>query len=554
MDVLKKLFKNKFPEIPENDTDALAFLKARGVSEGLIQSQVNKSLNMPYFDVSGELQTEHVKLFSKDEMKARRLFPVRIENSKVLFVVNDFTSRTLRSYAEEYCKKLGTHDYEFQFLLTPIFEDLLSSLIMGLDLSKFQTDVKPTDTSLNIHQLSEVSNANFDVDTVAEVILSKGFDNRASDIHIEPLPKGFQVRYRVDGRLSILDPYDVSEAQTSALINHFKIKSGLRIEERRKGQDGRIRDRKYKGNSYDLRISTVAGTINEKIAIRIFANNSSIPDMQGLGFTKFYTTVIQKDMEKHAGLILNTGSVGSGKSTTLRTLLHTLDAKELNIYTIEDPVERVIPYITHICVKETGVDFAVHLETLLRQDPDVIAIGEIRNLKTMEMAIEAALTGNLVFATLHTNSATEALYRIFQLGIEPYQLAAALLGISSQRLVRTLCPYCAEKRKIQEDEKNLIKGLMQRYPKFATFNPEKFEYLHDAMGCNHCNYTGFYGRIVIAEYLSITQEIKTNILTEEVGRETLIELSGNNFVPIEIDALNKVMLGKTTLSEVLEFI
>ena len=554
MDVLKKLFKNKFPEIPETDSDALTFLKARGVSDDLIQSQVTKSLNMSYFDVSSDLQPEHIKLFNKDEMKSRQLFPVRIENSTALFVVNDFTSRTLRTYAEEYCKKLGVVDYEFQFLLKPTFDDLLFRLVMGLDLNKFKNVESKSDVALNVNQLSDITNSNFDVDNVAEIILSKGFDNRASDIHIEPLAKGFQVRYRVDGRLSILDPYDVSEVQTSSLINHFKIKSGLRIEERRKGQDGRIRGRKYKGNSYDLRISTVAGTINEKIAIRVFANNSAIPDMQGLGFTKFYTNVIKKDMAKNAGLILNTGSVGSGKSTTLRTLLNTLDAKELNIYTIEDPVERVIPYITHICVKETGVDFAIHLETLLRQDPDVIAIGEIRNLKTMEMAIEAALTGNLVFATLHTNSATETLYRIFQLGVEPYQLAAALLGISSQRLVRTLCPYCSMKRKIKEDEKNLIQGIMSKYPKFATFNPDKFEYLHDALGCNHCNYTGYYGRFVIAEYLSITQDIRTHILSGDVGRETRLELSKNNFVPIEIDALNKVLLGKTTLREVLEFI
>ena len=554
MDVLKKLFKNKFPEIPETDSDALTFLKARGVSDDLIQSQVTKSLNMSYFDVSSDLQPEHIKLFNKDEMKSRQLFPVRIENSTALFVVNDFTSRTLRTYAEEYCKKLGVVDYEFQFLLKPTFDDLLFRLVMGLDLNKFKNVESKSDVALNVNQLSDITNSNFDVDNVAEIILSKGFDNRASDIHIEPLAKGFQVRYRVDGRLSILDPYDVSEVQTSSLINHFKIKSGLRIEERRKGQDGRIRGRKYKGNSYDLRISTVAGTINEKIAIRVFANNSAIPDMQGLGFTKFYTNVIKKDMAKNAGLILNTGSVGSGKSTTLRTLLNTLDAKELNIYTIEDPVERVIPYITHICVKETGVDFAIHLETLLRQDPDVIAIGEIRNLKTMEMAIEAALTGNLVFATLHTNSATETLYRIFQLGVEPYQLAAALLGISSQRLVRTLCPYCSMKRKIKEEEKNLIQGSMSKYPKFATFNPDKFEYLHDALGCNHCNYTGYYGRFVIAEYLSITQDIRTHILSGDVGRETRLELSKNNFVPIEIDALNKVLLGKTTLREVLEFI
>lgn len=551
MDVLKKLYKAKFPEIPQMDSVAVNFLEQRGVTKENITDALSDLLKIPYFDIQSDIQSEFIQRFNKSEMLARRIFPVRIENSTTLFIINEFPNRTIRTYAEEYNRSLGKKSVDFAFLLNHEFDELLESLYLGLDLHKFRTEVKPNAV---IQPVGDITTTNFDVENIAEIILAKAFENRASDIHLEPLETGFQVRYRIDGQLSITDPYTVTELQTNAMINHFKLKSGMRIEEHRKGQDGQISDRKYKGNSYDLRLSTILGTYNEKIVIRVFVKNAIIPDMQALGFTKFYTNVLHRDMERHAGLILTTGSTGSGKSTTLLTLLSGLDAKKLNIYTIEDPVERIIPYVNHVCIKKTGVDFDKHLETLLRQDPDVIAIGEIRNLKTMEMAIEAALTGNLVFATLHTNGATESIYRLLQMGVEPYQLAAALLGISSQRLVRTLCPYCSTKRLITAEERQLLMSLSSKHPKFGEINLDKFEYLYDANGCNHCNYTGYRGRFVVAEYLSMTQEIKNQLLRGDADRDTLIELSNSNFIPIEIDALNKVLLGKTTLSEVLEIL
>lgn len=551
MEVLKKIYKNRYPDISDIDEQAIKYLASRGVSETDIHREIEKALNTKYFDLSSTLDPSIIKNFSKDEMKARRLFPVRMEGNTLIFVVNTFADRKVRSYAEEYARKVGAKEFDVgNFLLSEVFDELLESLYIGLDLAKYRS-IKPNNSHV-VDVNKELATNGFDPEKIAEIILTKGFENRASDIHIEPLANGFQVRYRVDGLLSIIDPYDVSDIQTSSLINHFKIKSGMKIEERRKGQDGHIKDRKYKGNSYDLRLSTVAGSFGEKIAIRTLENNTSIPEMRELGFSKFYTNAILKDMEKHQGLILNTGSVGSGKSTTQRTLLFGLDAKNLNIYSIEDPVERTIPYVTHICVKETGVSFEKHLETLLRQDPDVIAIGEVRNIETMDMALKAALTGNLVFATMHTNSAIEALYRLFNMGVEPYELGAALVGIGSQRLVRTLCPYCSEKREVKDEEKHIITGMLSKYTKFSDFNLDKFQYLHDAVGCSHCNYTGYKGRFVVAEYLSMTSEIKNYISSGEVDRDKMLQLADNNFVPIEVDALNKVLLGKTTLEEIIK--
>lgn len=551
MDVLRNIYRNKYSDIPDNDKKAFSFLVNKGVKEEDIKKDISRTLGTEYLDLNNViLDGSLVKQFSKDELKKRRVFPIFKEGDTVHFVVNCLVDRNLKSVVEEFSLKLGGKNFTTKyFLMNFTFDEMLESLHMGIDVEQYRVESVEKEPVI---EMSTATLGGFDAERVAELILSKGFDNRASDIHIEPLPRGFQVRYRVDGQLSIIDPFDVTDLEAQSLVNYFKIKSGMKIEERRKGQDGRIRDKKHKGTIFDIRTSTVTSTLGEKVVLRLLEKNTSIPEMKELGFSKFYTSAIKKDMEKNHGLILNTGSVGSGKSTTQRTLLVGLDAKKLNIYSIEDPVERTIPYVNHIDVKETAVSFEQHLETLLRQDPDVIAIGEIRNLATMDMALKAALSGQLVFATMHTNSAIEAFYRLFNMGVESYELGAALLGIGSQRLVRTLCPYCKSKREIKEEEKTLITGMLSKYESFIDLNINKFEYLHDAVGCNHCNYTGYNGRTVVAEYLSANEEIKSYVSGGEVLREKLLLMADDSFVPIEVDALNKVLLGKTTIEEIVK--
>lgn len=553
MDVLKRIYKSKFVDVPESDVQAVVHLKNKGIDLEEIKKSVSVSLNTEYLDIDKvSVDTTLLKSFSVDEMKSRRIFPIYQSSDTVYFVVNALVDNNLKEYASEYANYFNKKKTSLnRFLLNYEFDELLESLYRGLDISEFRENYEN-----KIVELDEKRDfkQGFDAEFVAENLLNKGFENRASDIHIEPLDRGFQVRYRVDGLLSITDPYDVSAEQTQSLINHFKAISGLHIHERRKGQDGSIKDRKYKGNKFDIRISIIAAIRGEKLALRILEKSTNIPNFKELGFSKFYINGIKKDVEKHHGLILNTGSVGSGKSTTQRTVLVDTDAKKLNIYSIEDPVERTIPYVNHVCVKETGVSFEDHLETLLRQDPDIVAIGEIRNLKTMDMALKAALSGQLVFATMHTNSALEAFYRLFNMGVESYELGAAVLGVSSQRLVRTLCPYCSTKRETSGHEKKLIEGLLSRYDKFADFKMAKFDYIHDSNGCNHCNHTGYYGRTVVAEYLSANDDIKSYISTGSVDRDKLLELADNTFVPIEVDALNKVLLGKTTIEEVIKVV
>lgn len=554
MEVLKRIFRNKFVDIPEIDKDAVVYLRDKGVTEEEIHNFILNVLNVEYFTEKEKIDENIVKKFNLTEMKKRRIFPVYEEEDRVYFVINSLLDKNIKEFAEECMRYLGKPRGRmvFKFLLSHEFDMLLETVYKGLSEAEYSVIGNPAfvDSAEKVLDFTQ----SFDAEVLAELILHKGFENRASDIHIEPLENGIQVRYRIDGHFPIIDPYIINDLQRQALINHFKLKAEMKLEERRRGQDGRIRDVKYKSNSYDLRVSTIATVRAEKVVIRVFEKTEMIPTMKDLGFSKFYINSIQRDMSKHYGLILNTGSVGSGKSTTQRTLLNQLDAKQLNIYSIEDPVERTIPYVNHVCVKETGISFEDHLETLLRQDPDVIAIGEIRNLKTMDMAIKAALTGHLVLATIHTNSAIEAFYRLFNMGVEAYELAAALLGIGSQRLVRTLCPYCKMKRRTEDSEIRMVLGLLSKYERFSDFNISKFEYIYVSKpgGCAHCNYTGYVGRTAIAEYLSITEEMRSYISTKNVTRETLLELADSSFVPIEVDALNKILLGKTTLPEVLK--
>lgn len=548
MEVLRRIYVKQYSDIPDVDREAFNYLVSKGVDRKEVFKDIEKALSFTYFKKGeSDLDIELVKRLNLHEMEKRRVMPVFEKEGVVHFVTDELVSRKTRGYAEEYAKRLGNYGYALDyFIMSHDFDTLLEGSYKGID---------EEDVVGEPRRSREVMV--FDAERVLQGIFEKGFDNRASDIHIEPIKGGFQVRYRVDGQLSVVEPFDVTDRQVRELVNHAKIRSRLNIAESRKGQDGSIKNLTYKGSSYDLRISTVPSEIGEsgeKVAVRVLDKTTIIPTLEELGFSRFYIRTMRRDMSKHHGLILNTGSVGSGKSTTQSTLLERLDAQKNNIYSIEDPVERTIDYVNHICVKRTAVSFDAHLEALLRQDPDVIAIGEVRNLETMEMALKAALSGQLVFATMHTNSAIEAFSRLMSMGVEMYELGAALVGVSSQRLVRTLCPYCRLKRKSTDVEKSLIAGLLSGYEKYKDINLDKFEYVYDEGSCSHCNHTGYRGRTAVAEYLSANSKIKEHVNKGKFDREELLSLAEDSFLPIEVDALNKALLGKTTVSEIIKVV
>lgn len=548
MNVLKSSFISKFPDMPEQDSEARVYLLENGVSDTEIVEVVKKILNLDYLtDYETTLDMNLYRNLDKSVFLANRIAPVSIEGGKVLFVVDGHVTRAFRNLADTYAKQMNVNSGEIRYVM---FKEDFDTYIDTLFSSGNTLNVNSADRHAREELLANTDRTKKGL-VFADYVLNRGFDLRSSDIHIEPSDEGTLIRYRVDGQLSVREVFLEDQIPHRQLINTLMFRASMDPSDSRKGQDGRIQDMEHKGSVYDVRVSTISSVSGIKMVLRILEKSSNIPSLKELGFSNFYVDSIVSDVSRNHGLVLYTGSVGSGKSTTQRTLLVNSDPFSKNVYSIEDPVERTIPYVNHVCVHTTNIGFEEHLETLLRQDPDIIAIGEIRNRETMDMALKAALSGQLVFATLHTNSAIEAFYRLFNMGIEPYELGAALNGISSQRLIRKLCPYCRSKRKTTDPEKALIRGMLSRYSRFSSGNLNKFEYIHDPVGCSHCNNTGYYGRTVVGEYLSTTDAIKTYISTGDVSRDDLLDLADDAFVPIEVDALNKLTMGNTSLAEII---
>jgi len=359
----------------------------------------------------------------------------------------------------------------------------------------------------------------------------------ASDIHIEPDDRHLRVRFRLDGRLyeRLHPPYQMQPA----IVSRIKIMANLDISERRVPQDGDIHVM-MEGRPIDLRISTMPAKFGEKVVIRIIDNRNAIVSLERLGFSPGMLEVWRNVIKMPNGVVLVTGPTGSGKSTTLYSVLNMINTEHMNISTVEDPIEAHVPGINQSQVNEkAGFGFASALRALLRQDPDVIMVGEIRDEETALIATQAALTGHMVYSTLHTNDAPSAVTRLINVGIEPYLVAATLRAVLAQRLVRKICPHC--KAAYLPDP--MIRDLVE-----AMAGP--IESLHRGEGCARCRGTGFAGRIGIFELL-VPEETVINAITRGATLQELSEiLAANGFVTLRTDGMMKVRGGLTTAEEV----
>jgi type IV pilus assembly protein PilB len=335
-------------------------------------------------------------------------------------------------------------------------------------------------------------------------IIASAIASDASDIHIEPQENCVRVRYRVDGILS--DTMTVPANYRSAVASRIKIMARCNIAERRRPQDGRIL---FKGNGRDndLRVSIMPTVFGEKVAIRILERNKTLTNLEQMGFFPEQYKAFEQFIKHPHGMVLVTGPTGSGKSTTLQAALTKINSPEINISTIEDPVEYLVPGVNHTQVDaRIGVNFASGLRTLVRQDPDVIMVGEIRDRETAEIAIQAALTGHLVFSTLHTNDAPGAITRLVNMGVEPFLIASALLCSIAQRLLRTVCPHCREEFPATP---TMLDAL--NVPHSEGFNP----LLARGRGCQKCAQRGLKGRTAVYEIMPVTDEIRELTLKRE---------------------------------------
>ncbi|MDO5292145.1 MAG: ATPase, T2SS/T4P/T4SS family [bacterium] len=372
---------------------------------------------------------------------------------------------------------------------------------------------------------------------LVNTIIEQAVRQRASDIHIEPLEKKVRVRYRIDGVLKEAMEYNLNVFQ--AIIARIKIIGNMDIAEKRKPQDGRITsivDRK----EYDIRVSILPTVFGEKIVLRITAKKALNKDKKELGLSEKELYEFDQILKHPYGMLLVTGPTGSGKSTTLYTALSELNTEHVNIVTLEDPVEANIDGINQVQTNDkAGVTFASGLRSILRQDPDIIMIGEIRDNETAQIAVKAAITGHLVVSTLHTNSAASTISRLVDMGIEGYLLADAVVGIIAQRLVRKLCPSCKRKRLATLEEKRMIK-----VPEAEEFS------VYDGVGCNSCNNTGYYGRIGVYEIMTITPQLKELINKNATASELHKMAVEHGMSTLRVSGVRYVRDGITSMEEI----
>ena len=376
---------------------------------------------------------------------------------------------------------------------------------------------------------------------LVSLIITNALEMRASDIHFEPFENRLIVRYRIDGVLHEVE--SPPRRLSAAVISRIKIMAMLDIAERRLPQDGRIRLRVH-GKEIDLRVSTVPTMHGESVVMRILDKGGVALDFKRLGFEddtlKGFLDVL---MEPH-GILLVTGPTGSGKTTTLYTALDRLNKPDVKILTVEDPVEYQMPGINQIQVKpQIDLTFANALRSIVRQDPDVIMIGEIRDLETAQIAVQSALTGHLVLSTVHTNDAASTVNRLLDMGVEDYLLTSTVIGILAQRLVRTLCPGCKESYTALPE---VVDELGLR--KFSTKSDVT---LYHAKGCKECGQTGFIGRVSILEMLPMSDHLRTHVMRHATSTELRAEAIKEGMVTMYEDGMRKAMNGVTTFEEVL---
>ena len=404
----------------------------------------------------------------------------------------------------------------------------------------------------SFEQLVELGRTNRQIDAndqnvvlIVDWLWQYAFEQRASDIHVEPRRDIGIVRFRIDGVLHQV--YQIPMAVLTAMTSRIKILGRMDVVEKRRPQDGRIKTRTPAGQEVELRLSTLPTAFGEKLVMRIFDPEVLVRNFSDLGFTDEDTSRWQQMVRQPHGIILVTGPTGSGKTTTLYSTLKQLATPEVNVCTLEDPIEMIEGAFNQVqVVHDIGMDFASGIRALMRQDPDIIMVGEIRDLETAEMAIQAALTGHLVLSTLHTNDAPTAITRLVDLGVPPYLVQSTLLGVMAQRLVRTLCPKCRRTAPPNEEESLAWQELV------APWKATKPQMLAHPVGCLDCRMTGYAGRIGLYEIMLNSPEIKRLIHADADVARLREQAAREGMKPLRISGARKVGAGLTTIEEVMK--
>jgi type IV pilus assembly protein PilB len=526
---LRPLLLNK----QKDSVSELELLKFDFFDDVKFAKQVSTSTGLIFVDLSNaKVPDSTIKLLKKSDIIKYRCVPIQKTGKAVSLAIFD---PTIKKYKDE-LQTLFQHNVDF--ILTNIgawsklFSRVTETIEELMDSIEEVTGKNISDENIKEEDIGE------EVITFVNKIMAEAFIKKASDIHIEPYENVFRVRFRIDG--SLLEVAKPPKSFMLPIISRVKIMAQMDISEKRKPQDGRIK-LMIGGKPIDYRVSSLPTLFGEKMVLRLLDSSSLELDMTKLGFEQKQLDVFKNAIHKPFGICLVTGPTGSGKTTTLYSALAELNTVDTNISTCEDPVEFNLEGINQVMMKkEIGLNFAVALKAFLRQDPDIIMVGEIRDHETGEIAIEAALTGHMVLSTLHTNDAASTITRLLNMGIEAFLVVAALNVVVAQRLCRTICEFCKEKDDVSVE--NLIHcGLSESSAKkISTYRGK---------GCDACNETGYKGRVAIHEVMAMSPHIREIILQGGSADEIKLQAIKEGMKSLRMSALTKVAQGVTTLDE-----
>ncbi len=384
---------------------------------------------------------------------------------------------------------------------------------------------------------------------VVDWLLLYAFEQRASDIHLEPRRETGKVRFRIDGVLHTV--YEMPIAILMAVTARIKILGRLNVAEKRKPQEGRLKTRTHKGLETELRLSTLPTAFGEKLVMRVFDPEVLVRSFAQLGLSGKQLEMWHELTSHPNGIILVTGPTGSGKTTTLYSTLKQLATEQVNVCTIEDPIEMIEPAFNQMQVNPAiDLHFADGIRSLMRQDPDIIMVGEIRDSETANMAVQASLTGHLVLSTLHTNDAPSSLPRLHDLGVQPFLSSATILGVMAQRLIRTLCPHCKQAQALSSDSEIAIQWQELVQPWRASLPAQ----IYSAKGCEHCRHTGYQGRIGLYEIMPLSNELK-KLVAADANLEAIKQQAYREGVqPLRLSGAKRISEGLTTIEEVMRVV
>ena len=487
-------------------------------------------------------------VMSQEYALRNRILAVEIQADKVLIATDqpyktEWVSNLEQNISPKKIQRVLLNPEQLQRYITEYYQ--VSRAVSGSQKSSaYDRENKGVEALLQLGDSQNPDANDQHIVKLVDWVLQFAFEQGASDIHMEPRKDTGKIRFRIDGVLHTI--YNMPANTLTAVISRIKILGRMNVAEKRKPQDGRLKTRTPKGQETELRLSTLPTAFGEKLVMRIFDPEVLVRSFQQLGFEGHLLNDWNTLTSHSHGIILVTGPTGSGKTTTLYSTLKQLATEQVNVCTIEDPIEMLEPSFNQMQVNN-GIElgFADGVRALMRQDPDIIMVGEIRDQDTANMAIQAALTGHLVLSTLHTNDAPSSLTRLHDLGVQPFLTAATILGVLAQRLVRKLCPHCKQESFLNEQE---WQHLAADYPL------PRPEFVFKAVGCEECRHTGYKGRVGIYEFMPLSLETKQLIGADANLNQLRQQAKKEGVEPLRIAGARKVMEGMTTLEEVLRVV